>query len=696
MSFVNPFFLFFLPLAAIPVIIHLFGRRRFQTVEFSSIRFLKQLENDVIRRLKLRQIILLILRTLLVLSIILAFARPYRTNFAGDFTIRRGTIVYLILDCSVSMGKAVEGQNLLEIAQNSLQTAFSEIEFPVTVHLIDATEPKVIRDVGFVKNSAHLKRAIDGLSIKPLAAKLDVALQTVMENMEKYPEASVAVWIASDFQKSSWQTSVPTINPLQPFREKLGARFLLLPVNREGYNIGISRIEIPDQIVEAGKSATIRPVLTNWTPGSVESPVSLFIEGERVGQSVVSVPRRGSADISFEWTSQSAGYLSGFAETPDDDLPLDNRRYFVMNVPDSIRILIIGQNLSDARYFIKALEAKNGSRFDIQFTTESQLPAENLRKYDALLFGDVDRIPETFRENIGNFLDSGGGLIVFPGEHCQPENFNRTWSEPFDLPKWRDTRKSSGDSYLKLGSLKSGHPVFRDLWQKKERLENSPRFFVVPGFLTDENQTILAGFDDGTPFLIETIGGTGLILTFATAPNPNWTDFQLTGLFPTLVRRAALYAAGKNGQRTSYFCGDTVRFEFAGTQNVTNLVVATPTGKEIHPRRDKGSGFSFSDCATAGIYRVASGNRRVFSFAANIPESECIGEFFDEGDFREIGDFLPSRIAVYEAEQGNESLPMNLNREYTILLLVIAIIIAALETYIGRINRVNISEETNP
>jgi len=680
----------------IPVIIHMFGRRRFQIVEFSSIRFLKQLENDVIRRLKLRQILLLILRTLLILFIVLAFARPYQTNLSGDFSVRRGATVYLILDCSASMDRTFEGRNLMEIARNDLQSAFSEIEFPVTVRLIDATEPTIIREIGFVKNATQLTHAIAGLLAKPLTTKLDVALKTASMDMEKHPEASVAVWIASDFQKSSWQMSRSTTHPFQPFLEKPGTRFLLLPVNREGYNIGISQIEIPDQIVESGKSAIIQSVLMNWTPESVETPVSLFIEGERVGQSVVSIQLRSSADISFEWISQSTGYLSGFAETPDDDLLLDNRRYFVMNIPDSIRILVVGQTSADARYFIKALEAKSGSSFDVRFTTESQLPAEDFRKCDILLISDIDKISESFREKLNRFLDDGGGLIVFPGEHCQPENFNHVWSEPFGLPKWKSTRKSFGDSYLKLGSIKSGHPVFRDLWQKKDQLENSPRFFIVPEFLTNENQTILAGFEDGTPFLIETIGRTGRILTFATTTNSNWTDFQLTGLFPTLIRRAALYAAGENGQRTDYFCGDTVRFDAAGTQNTNDLIVMTPTGKKIRPRKEEGSGFSFFDCTTAGVYRVESGGRRVFSFAANVPESESVGEFFDERDFREIGDFLPSRIAVYTTEQNNESAPMNLNREYAILFLVLAVIIAALETFIGRINRANILKETNP
>ena len=51
MSFLAPFFLWLLPLAAIPLIIHMLNRRNLITINFSTIRFLKLLENEVIAEL---------------------------------------------------------------------------------------------------------------------------------------------------------------------------------------------------------------------------------------------------------------------------------------------------------------------------------------------------------------------------------------------------------------------------------------------------------------------------------------------------------------------------------------------------------------------------------------------------------------------------------------------------------------------
>src|SRR5579871_3193963 len=85
MTFLNPFALFALVAASFPVLFHLFAQRRARRVEFSSIRFLKQLEKRSMRKVKLRQILLLILRTLLIAFLVLAFSRPALRGFLGGF-----------------------------------------------------------------------------------------------------------------------------------------------------------------------------------------------------------------------------------------------------------------------------------------------------------------------------------------------------------------------------------------------------------------------------------------------------------------------------------------------------------------------------------------------------------------------------------------------------------------------------------
>ena len=90
MSFLNPLFLFGLAAAAIPVIIHLFTRRRPKEVRFPSLEFLAEVNQSEIRRLKLKQWLLLLLRTLAVAALALAMSRP---ALKGSVGLRSGASV---------------------------------------------------------------------------------------------------------------------------------------------------------------------------------------------------------------------------------------------------------------------------------------------------------------------------------------------------------------------------------------------------------------------------------------------------------------------------------------------------------------------------------------------------------------------------------------------------------------------------
>src|SRR5258705_1108490 len=101
-SFLNPAFLWALPLASIPILIHLLSRRRLPEVQFPTVMFLRALEPREIRRLRLREILLLILRTLALILVIGAFARP--SVEPKGATMRAAAAVAVVLDDSESMG----------------------------------------------------------------------------------------------------------------------------------------------------------------------------------------------------------------------------------------------------------------------------------------------------------------------------------------------------------------------------------------------------------------------------------------------------------------------------------------------------------------------------------------------------------------------------------------------------------------
>ena len=111
-TFLNSIILSALFAALIPLLIHLFNKQKTKKIKFSSLRFLKKLEKRRLKKVKIYQILLIIIRTLLIIFLILAFARP---TFAGAWSILQepstNTTAVVILDDGLSMRQYDSGGN---------------------------------------------------------------------------------------------------------------------------------------------------------------------------------------------------------------------------------------------------------------------------------------------------------------------------------------------------------------------------------------------------------------------------------------------------------------------------------------------------------------------------------------------------------------------------------------------------------
>src|SRR5258708_20171234 len=79
MAFLNPIFLLGAIAAGVPLLVHLVRRTRAPRIQFPSLMFLRKIEQKTIRRRKLRNLFLLLIRCAALLLLALAFARPFFT-----------------------------------------------------------------------------------------------------------------------------------------------------------------------------------------------------------------------------------------------------------------------------------------------------------------------------------------------------------------------------------------------------------------------------------------------------------------------------------------------------------------------------------------------------------------------------------------------------------------------------------------
>ncbi|MDQ3698355.1 MAG: VWA domain-containing protein [Gemmatimonadota bacterium] len=111
-GFLSPLWLLAGLAAAIPLLIHLMRRRIGTRIDFPAVRYLARAEREHSRKLRLRNLLLMLLRVAAVLAVTLAAARPVlRVRGSGHAP----TALAIVLDNSLSSTAIVEGRPVLDL-----------------------------------------------------------------------------------------------------------------------------------------------------------------------------------------------------------------------------------------------------------------------------------------------------------------------------------------------------------------------------------------------------------------------------------------------------------------------------------------------------------------------------------------------------------------------------------------------------
>ncbi len=138
MGALSPFFLLAGLAVAVPLFLHLFQRQEVQRVSFPALRYLERTEREHARRIRLRQLLLMLTRVAVLLALVGAGARLF-LGVTG--AAHPPTAVALILDNSMSSGLVLGEERSLDrlraIAHQTLDAATRDDE----IWVLRAGEP---------------------------------------------------------------------------------------------------------------------------------------------------------------------------------------------------------------------------------------------------------------------------------------------------------------------------------------------------------------------------------------------------------------------------------------------------------------------------------------------------------------------------------------------------------------------------
>lgn len=631
------------------------------------------------RRLKLRQIVLLILRTLLVLVIILSLARPYRLKESPALLVRRGETLFLLIDNSASMQLNSNGTTLLNSAITNLGNWAEELEFPINLRLMTLCRSTRFQVNLSIQNREQLMTALNRVELTNEAAYPTEVLEAVFTAIVEEQLFSPRIWVISDYQSSNWEgikdflaTSLSRLSTWHP-------RLIFLPVAAERVNIALNAVDLSEQIISIGEPLKLVCGLSNWHEEKETVPLNLFIEQERVGQNLVELKAQSSQEVSFEFLLLKSGELTGWVEIEDDLLSTDNRFYFVCPLPEVIRVLVVERNPGVGAYITKVFTAANQTRIAFKTVLSDQLFSENLSDYHLLVLVDIDALSEELTTRLSTYFQGGGKILLFLGDKSQEERYNRYWADRWEMPRWLATSRAESGGYLGLGAFRKTHPLFRDLWMQERAELDEGRFFIVPQVVVRSKHKPLLFLTNQVPLAVET--DLGILMT--TLPDPRWTDWQWRGSFPAVLLRMVQYLTSQS-YHSYYTIGDTIRVTLPGATNATELIMTTPQGRRFSLEREEQYGrWSFRETFEPGFYILSSGAGVKRHFAVNLPLAETRAGFWSISDLEALCAINPRQLGVLPLAHKSRLNQMALGREYDHYFLFLALVLALGETFLG-------------
>lgn len=692
MSFLFPTILWGLFGASIPLIIHLVSIRRTQKVDFSTIRFIKSLKHDAIRNLKLRNWILLAVRTLTVILVVLAFARPVRVGYfppwaAGQLTSK---LVFL-LDNSASMSARFEGESLLERSKKTLLRILKGVEGKISVDVYQTT-PLQKRYSGDSSDIVDMERILSLIRETQGRDDLWQAVPAVLREAagDKKLASGPANWefyVFSDFPlplPDGWSADRSEDQKRAP-----DWRYYLFPQPDIQNNLAVVSAEVSSHLRLPNLLVTILGKVENQgLKPQKDIPVQLYFEGERVGQVVGDFGPSNRKDFVFRAFPNRSGLVHGILEIPEDDYPLDDRKFFYFPIPSRIRCKLVGPSEGDLSFVTLALNSINDDKQFLSLEVLSTYAVGNLSldDVDVLILVDPSHLKPGLVEEIQKFGRKGGGLILFLGG-SYADWINSEVLDNLGLPGVNEVVRLSGGSFHQVVDIDTKHPLFEG-FPVANLFNEMPQVFAHLRLSRAGSRNGLLTLSDGDPLLVER-RDTGLrMLYFTTMPDLKWSDFPVRGIFVPLLHRMLVYLATLDDEGARVEVGSRIEVPLGPGLMSTDLRLVKPSGASVFLVPDyQNEVVVIDEVHEAGIYGLYSGDRFVSSFTANISPSENPNNRMDSRKLADIFSSERSRIightedaleSVVQARRGTDLWP---------LFLAGAVAILMTETWVGRVRK---------
>lgn len=423
MSFLQPLMLIALPLIAVPIIIHLINQWRYQTKRWAAMMFLLA-ANRMNRGLaRLRQWLILAMRTLAIAGLVFAVARPLSGGLLGWTGGAKVDTSLVLFDRSPSMQQqGIGGSSKLETGRRQLSEA---LQTQGATHwvAIDSSSSRV-------ETFPSLAGLVDSTAMQPSGSTTDLPgmLQAALDYLEANKPGPSEIWICSDLKQADWNPESGSWSIIREGFQRLpqSVRFHLLAYpSTVSDNVAIRVTEARRETLNAAGVAENHLLVSfSLTATSAAAaggekrtvPVQIEIEGARSELSVeLSGPRTEIRNHRVPLAhDQNQGW--GRVSIPADENNSDNEFFFVFADPPRRRVVVVSEDRQATRPLeIAAAVAPDGTteNSEVEVLSPDQLDSLELEN-TALLLWQTGLPDASLAPAVEKYVQQGGHVLFFP------------------------------------------------------------------------------------------------------------------------------------------------------------------------------------------------------------------------------------------------------------------------------------------
>jgi len=540
--------------------------------------FLKQIQPQALRQLRLRQLILLILRTLLILLLILAFSRPR----LGTGTFGGNRILTLVfVDNTASMRPFFERGQMVTLLQGlSRSLSDRQLYFIGLADTIISTDPLAIkatwRNAGVTSPYSFSQRHWD---------------------FKRYDGSQVV--FVSDGQEPQF---------LRKFKNFTQTVFLRTLPQADA---GLEKVDLEEKLFLPQDKLALQVEVTWNDTGVGLTNLDLYVNSRRMAHKALVFQHRPTTQIKLETKVGGSELFIGKVQLKEDWGNWNNNWYFVVPVNRTLQCEVLtGEALLPWESLATSFSAVDVP-VNISVKPSSSLPSFPLP-------GTVWLVPapENFPlEAMQRYMEQGGQCVLVG---AVPQSMQSVLGFSAHQPD----RNPWGFGFHTL-------PVKNSLRPWLERMAEAVtdgRLTIRERYVSSEARfqgQVLMAYEDGIPMVSMGQLGRGqwVWLNMGTSFQPG--SLWMMGLFPPFffaLARHGIPAASLEDYR--FEVGDTLTFPIKDPLSTASLRLQLPGGGTFLMRPDKAGRWRFDQTETPGVYRLFNGTRLVSAVAVNLPVSE--------------------------------------------------------------------------